>query len=196
MKYLLLSIFILILGVSWHMAALAIVDSATDHFPAIYDIVIERLPVIDLYGIGELAFFIYLAIFGFIFWRSRWPDLPSIIAMLGIFYGLRGFYLLLIPIGAPFDAPDIASRFVLYPYPTHAFFPGGHIGIMFIMAMMINNKTARYLLMTYVLLFGFGSMLTRAHYTVDIIGGLVLGYAVYAWGVKHLRDWIIKPKNT
>ena len=174
-------------GVAFHMYALWLAEKLVDDFPSVTDIFMRELPVLDLFGIGEVGFVLLLAGFGFVLLRQRAGDIGYVFALLGIFYAARGVFLLFMPIGAPADAPGVADRFVLYPYPAHAFFPGGHVGIMFIMSLLIQNLRVRMVFIGAVLLFGAGSIFTRAHYTADIFGGLLLGYAVWAFGEAHLK---------
>lgn len=189
MKKIWLSLAIALAGVGVHMGALALADRLVTIFPAVSDILMDRWPAFDFYLIGELFFAaIILAIIYNILGRQR-PDIARILVMVGIYYAARGIFLLFLPIGAPHGAPLPADRFVFYPYPSHAYFPGGHIGIMFLLARAIRDPRWRRGIIAAALVFGLGTMLTKAHYTADLFGGLLLGYAVSVWGEKHLKRW-------
>ncbi|MFA6511957.1 MAG: hypothetical protein WCV86_02450 [Patescibacteria group bacterium] len=182
-------------GVGLHMLALWVADTYVESFPGVTDIVMRQLPFIDLFGIGEILFLVLMVGFGVILLRDRWCDLGYILALLGIFYACRGVFLILLPIGPPLDAPEVAERFVLYPYAGHAFFPGGHVGIMFILTLLVRSRTLRISCTVAVLLFGLGSIITRAHYTADIAGGLLLAYAVWAFGERYLKKYFTPQQN-
>lgn len=169
---------VLALGVAWHMAALAIVDRTVKTYPSVDDLLLRALPRLNLFGIGEIAFYLFLAAFAFAFFTDPRRDLGRLLLALGLFYGIRGFFLLLFPIGPPLDAVQTADRFALYPYASHAFFPGGHIGIMLLMIFSLTRPRIRLALFIVAALFAFGSLLTRAHYTADLLGGALL-----AWGI-------------
>ena len=173
---------VLAAGVGWHMSAPWLAERASDTFPTIHDVVLDQLPFVDLFGVGEVAFFVLLALFAYVHLGRQRQELPTVLTLLGIFYGLRGFFLLLLPIGAPVDAPALADRFELYPYASHAYFPGGHIGILLLMTLTVRNRSWRTFFVCTILLFGLGSMLTRSHYTADVLGGLMLGYGIWLWG--------------
>lgn len=193
MKKIIIGFLIGIAGVGFHMFSLWVADTTVETFPSVTDIVMQRFPFVNLFGVGEIIFWILLAAFGVTLLRERPWDIGYIFALLGIFYACRGVFLMLLPIGAPADAPAIAERFVLYPYAGHAFFPGGHVGIMFIFTLLVKNSRLRMLLAVAVLLFGFGSVLSRAHYSADIAGGLLLAYAVWAFGERFLlRHFTLK----
>lgn len=175
------------------MMALSITDRLVPVFPSIHDVVLERLPRLDLFFIGELFFAAFLICFAVMYFRERPRDLPYLLVMLGIFYAARGVFLLLLPIGAPLDAPALADRFVLYPFANHAYFPGGHVGILFLMSRTIQHRLFHPLFITATIVFGIGTMLARAHYTADIIGGLLLAYAVEAWARRHCARMFLAP---
>lgn len=163
------------------MTALALADRWVNDFPAIDDVILRNLPKIELFGIGEIIFGLYIFCFAVLFFRQKNFDLPALLTALGIFYGLRGFFLLLLPIGPPIDAFGAAERLTIYPYASHAYFPGGHIGIMTIMALSLRDRRLKTAFIAAAALFGIGSMITRAHYSADLLGGIVLGYAVFVY---------------
>ena len=183
-----IGLFSLGLGVGWHMAALAIAERSVESYPSIDDVILRVLPRIELFGIGETAFFAYLLLFAVLYFRQQDRDCGRLLASLGLFYALRGFFLLLLPIGPPLDAFDPGDRLTIYPYASHAYFPGGHIGIMLLMAWALRRRPLRIGLTMFALLFGFGSMLTRAHYTADILGGVLLAYAIHRLLEKRESD--------
>lgn len=170
---------VLVLGVAWHMAALAIVDRTVKTYPSVDDLLLRNLPRMNLFGIGEIFFFLFLAAFAVAFFSDPKRDLGRLLLALGFFYGIRGLFLLLLPIGPPLDALETADRFALYPYASHAFFPGGHIGIMLLMVAALSRRRIRAILLIVTLLFAFGSLLARAHYTADLLGGALLAYCVW-----------------
>lgn len=180
---------ILALGVILQSVALAIADRYVTTFPAVTDLVQRHLPFINMFWTGELYFFAFMACFAITFFRERRHDLPYVLVLLGLFYATRSVFLLLLPIGSPADAPLISSRFVFYPYPSHAYFPGGHVGILFLMSRSIERRSIRRVLLVATILFGIGSIVTRAHYTADFFGGLLLAYGVEAWAERHCRMW-------
>lgn len=189
MKKISLAFCIALAGVGVHMGALAVVDRLVHTYPAVSDILMDRFPSMNLFLVGEFFFAaIILAIIYNILGKQR-QDIAHILVMVGIYYAARGVFLLFLPIGAPHGAPALVDRFVFYPYAAHAYFPGGHIGIMFLLARAIRDLRWRRAVIAAALIFGIGTLLTKAHYTADLFGGLLLGYAVSVWGEKHLRKY-------
>lgn len=168
------------------MGALALADHTASSFPSVPDVISDHLPYVNLYVAGEVVFWLYLTAFAIVFFRSRPRNMAYLLTLLGIYYASRGAFLLLLPIGPPATAPPAADRFVLYPYAGHAYFPGGHVGLLFLLSRFVPSRGARWGFTVAVLLFGIGSVLAKAHYSADVLGGLLLGYGVFVWGERNL----------
>jgi membrane-associated phospholipid phosphatase len=183
----LVGVLIAALGVAVHMAALAVADRTVSQFPTVPDVLLERLPFFNLFAVGEALFWLYLLLFAVAFFRQQPVPLARVLVLLGIYYAVRGLFLLLLPIGPPPGALPITGRFVLFPYPEHAYFPGGHVGLMFLLALHLKSRRLRWAFVAAAVLYGIGTMLARAHYSADTLGGLLLGYAVFVWGDRNLH---------
>jgi membrane-associated phospholipid phosphatase len=179
------SVFVLALGVAIQFGTLALADRLVPTFPSVYDVTFDVLPRLDFSYIGELFFFLFLALFAIIFFRQPQRDLSSLLIQLGIFYAIRGIFMLLLPIGSPEGTGSVGDRFLLYPYASHAYFPGGHVGIMLLMSLALQRRFLRVGFVVFTILFGFGSMLARAHYAADILAGLLLAYGIVLWREKR-----------
>jgi hypothetical protein len=174
------------LGIAIHYACLTAVERFTRHFPSIPDALIARLPYVDFGVPGELYFFAFLAAVVTVVLRTQRASVASIVVKAGLLYAGRGPFLFFLPIGAPLDAPEVTSRFSLYPFPSHAFFPGGHVGLMTILSLSVRDPRWRRALLGATAVFAFGTLLSRTHYTADAIGGWLLAYAITSWGRRHL----------
>lgn len=183
---------VLVLGLAVHNGLLSIVERLVATYPSVHDVLLERLPYVNFGRAGELYFALFLAIFAVMLFRDQRPDVGRVLTLLGLLYASRGIFLLLLPIGAPVGAPPLQDRFVLYPYAAHAFFPGGHVGLMVLMARLVRRPPWRRWLFLAAAVFAVGTILARTHYTADALGGALLAYAVAAWG----RERILAPDET
>ncbi|MBI2984627.1 MAG: hypothetical protein HYY50_03310 [Candidatus Kerfeldbacteria bacterium] len=179
---------IFLLGHFIHWGALALVDRMVANYPSVSDILLDRLPPLKLFLIGELYFAGLLIFYLWHFSRRQSQDLSYGLAVVGLFYALRGLFLLFLPIGGPHGAIPPTDRFVLWPFPSHAYFPGGHLGLMFLLGFLLRDRQGRRWFLIGAAIFGLGSLLTKAHYTADLLGGLLLGYGVFLYGERALRQ--------
>lgn len=171
------------------MAALAIAERTAGVFPRVPDVLVDRLPLVHFGVWGELAFFAFILVFATVLLRRRWHELPKFLALIGLYYALRGSFLLLVPIGAPLGAALPVDRFTLYPYAAHAFFPGGHFGLMVLLTLWLPTARFRVWFVAATLAFGVGTLLAKTHYSADLLGGALLAYAVYVWGERRGSRW-------
>jgi membrane-associated phospholipid phosphatase len=109
-----------------------------------------------------------------------------------VFYGLRGVFLFVLPLGMPPTAPPLESRFVLWPFPGHAYFPGGHTGMMTVLSLSVISRSWRRAFLVATFAFAFGTLLSRTHYTGDALGGWCIGYAIVLWGRRHV---VMRPAS-
>jgi hypothetical protein len=126
----------------------------------------------------------------------RYSDTYRFAVSLLVFYGIRASLVCFCkspyPDGYDWGYPGIMSIFVPYG-KTADFFYSGHIGICVIIGLEHQNyqrlKMAYYSIFTMTLQV-FLMLVTRAHYTVDLISGFV--YAHYIWILankyKHIVD--------
>ena len=177
-------------GLLIHMVSLKLIEQFTTTFPSLPDVLMARLPYVDFGIPGELYFFAFFVVVAAVLMRSQAERVPSLLAKLGIFYAFRGVFLFLMPIGSPADAPPLASRFVLYPFPSHAYFPGGHVGLMTMLSLSVHETRWRRCFLLATGLFAAGTILARTHYTADSVGGWLLGYAITSWSRRH---FVVRP---
>jgi hypothetical protein len=172
---------VLVAGLGIHMACLAWIGTLVRSFPPVPDVLHACLPYVDFGPPGELVYVAFLVAMATVLFRTQPRTLPSILAALGIFYAIRGIFLFLLPIGLPPTAPPVSDRFVLWPYAEHAFFPGGHTGMMTVLSLSVISTPWRRAFLSVTLAFALGTLLARTHYTADAFGGWLVGYAVILW---------------
>src|SRR5262249_40571554 len=174
------------LGLVAHNLSLTWIERLTSHFPSVPDVLMARLPYVAFGLPGELYFLAFLTTVTTVLVRTQPRTIAAVLTKLGMFYAFRGLFLFFLPIGAPPDAPALENRFVLYPWANHAYFPGGHVGLMTILSLSVQDRRWRRGLLLATALFACGTLLARTHYTGDALGGWLLAYAIISWGRRHL----------
>jgi len=177
---------VLAAGLCMHMGCLTLVERLVPSFPSVPDVLLERLPYVSFGLPGELFFFAFVVAVTWAILRSPTMTASAVLTQLGLFYAVRGLFLFFLPIGSPADAPALTSRFVLYPFASHAYFPGGHAGLMTILSLSVHETRWRRAFLACTIVFAVGTMLARTHYTADWLGGALVGYAIVSWGRRHL----------
>lgn len=172
-------------GLSVHMAALAGIERFVSDFPPVPDVIHARLPYVDFGAPGEMAYGLFMVCVLTRLVRRQSDTLPTVLALLGLFYALRGVFLFLLPIGIPPTAPPLGDRFVLWPFPGHAYFPGGHTGMMTVLSLSVRDRVWRRALIVATIVFAIGTLLSRTHYAADAFGGALLGYGITLWGRRR-----------
>jgi len=179
------------------MGGLRLADRLVPWFPSVPDVIQARLPYFDFGVAGELVFIAFLVTSATLLITRQRRSLPSVICLVGAFYAIRGVFLFLLPIGSPPTAPALSARFVLYPYANHAYFPGGHAGLMTILSLIVEDPLWRRSLLAVTIVFALGSVMARVHYTADVIAGGAVGYALVSWGrgrLAHLSGDDLAPR--
>jgi len=179
-------------GLTLHMASLAGIEQFVHTFPRVPDVLHANLPYVDFGMPGELVYAAFLVTITAVLVKRQPRSLPGILFLLGVFYGLRGVFLFVLPLGMPPTAPPLESRFVLWPFPGHAYFPGGHTGMMTVLSLSVVSRSWRRAFLVATFVFAFGTLLSRTHYTGDALGGWCIGYAIVLWGRRHV---VMRPAS-
>ncbi len=164
-----------------HWSALWWVSQLYRAFQATPDPIMDRLPQINFGWYGEALFLLLLALAIWTFFGRQRSDLPQLFTIIGIFYALRGVLLFVHPIGTPLGAIDPSMRLNIWGFADHAYFPGGHVGLMTIFAMHLRSRPWRIAFWVGLTVFASGTILAKTHYTVDTLVGIMLGYAITVW---------------
>lgn len=189
MKRWIIAILIAAVGVTWHFLALSLIERSVTTFPRVPDVLMDRLPRVDFGLLGETWFFGLITLFAVTHFRRQWRETPAVLTALGLMYLIRGTFLYLFPIGAPLGSVGADARFSIWGHEAHAFFPGGHIAILTVLAMFAPQAWVRRTLWVGLIVFGIGTLLAKTHYTMDSVAGILLGYAVSVWVQRRTRTY-------
>lgn len=130
---------------------------------------------------------IYMSVSWICYGRS-WRVLFS----LGFFYMFRGFvqnlFQMKFPEGYLWEYPSFPSIMVSY-LKTNDFFFSGHVGFPIIIALEFQNTNNKYMMIFCLLTCvfeAFTMIVTRGHYIIDLITGIVVAHWVYMNVEKYI----------
>lgn len=132
-----------------------------------------------------------LAIFSFILLvlPKHLDKIPYYFTTLGLGYLSRALFLSLTPMGNPAgEAP-----FGLLPVILHGMFPSGHIMLILLLFLLTEGEIrgVKLWIGILVLLEIITLILSRGHYSIDIIGGLMVAYIVKDICEKHQQKLVL-----
>lgn len=88
----------------------------------------------------------------------------------------------------------VAVNMAAYPYASHAYFFGGHAALLYLFSFSFKDRRLRTLFLAGATAFVIGSLITRAHYTADVIAGFLIAAGISSWGGRYLSSWTIKTQ--
>jgi hypothetical protein len=166
--------------------------SKGERFPTLSDLILDRLPVIDvsiIYDITCIVIFILVIIY--IIHRREYGRIPYILLLTGIFFIFRGIFVVLTPLGNPADfngSDPLFNGFMKYELGVY---PSGHVGNSFLLLLLVNDKVYRYILSFCLLVIVVTLLLAHCHYSIDILSGFFFAYAIKAFGDRHLKMFVL-----
>jgi len=162
-------------------------------FPTLSDLILDKLPVIDvslIYDLTCIVIFVFVIIY--IIHKKDYERIPLILLLTGIFYTFRGIFVVLTPLGNPADfngSDPLFNGFMKYELGVY---PSGHVGNSFLLLLLVNDKIYRYILSFCLLIVVVTLLLAHCHYSIDILSGFFFAYAIKAFGDKHLYMFVLQ----
>ena len=108
-------------------------------------------------------------------WRAAPSTLPAAATAVALMYLLRAGMIVLTPL-----APAYGEGIFVFPQEQFGTFPSGHTALLTLLALRVPDDRPRLRLFQWamVALMVAGLLLAHGHYSIDIIGGLLLAYFV------------------
>lgn len=160
--------------------------------PMLSDLILDNLPHADvsiLYDIFCMIPVILVVIY--IIHRKDYNRIPFFLVLSGIFYVVRGAFIVLTPFGNPpmFTGSDpLFSGFSHYELGVY---PSGHTGHVFLMYLLVNDRKYRRIIMACLVIVVASLFISHGHYSIDILSGLLFSYAIRSFGERHLMMFVL-----
>jgi hypothetical protein len=155
--------------------------------PMLSDLILDNLPVIDVSLIYDIvALFPIILLLIYIIHKKDYNRIPFFLLMIGLFYIVRGIFIILTPFGNPpmFNGSDpLFHGFANYELGVY---PSGHVGNVFLLLLLVNNITYKWIIGICLIIVILALFLAHGHYSIDILSGLFFSYAIRSYGERHL----------
>ena len=144
--------------------------------PDLLHSLLPHVPEASYVTLGALG--VALALFAVYCARHGRDCMPGFIALVAVMYLLRAGISVLTPLAVARD-----SAVLSFPLFGNVLFPSGHTALAYLLARLTDRTRAPRLHTAQLSLLGaiiVTMLLSRGHYSIDIAGGLLLGYFVSA----------------
>ncbi len=156
--------------------------------PMLSDLILDNLPVVDLSLMYDLLCLVIILIVAvYIIHKKDYKRLPYIMLLSGIFFIVRGIFIVLTPFGNPPEFLGSNPLFNGWSKFELGVYPSGHVGNSFLLLLLVNDRIYRYILTFFLLAIIFALFLSHGHYSIDILSGFLFAYAIRAFGEDYLK---------
>ncbi|MGD0584007.1 MAG: hypothetical protein ABR974_13805 [Bacteroidales bacterium] len=189
-RYFYISILVLSLGFGLNLASQAYLHyymSQGKTLPMLSDLILDNIPYLNVafyYDISNLLTIIVMLTY--IVVRNEYKRIPFILILMGIFYVVRGIFIVLTPFGNPPLFVGSGPPFNGFSKYELGVYPSGHVGNALMFILLTRDKFFRRILLVLILVIIFALFLARGHYSIDIFSGLFFAYAIKSFGERHL----------
>jgi membrane-associated phospholipid phosphatase len=164
--------------------------------PMLSDLILDHLPFYNISLIYDIFCLvpILLALIYFVH-KKDYNRIPLFLLMTGIFYIVRGIFIVLTPFGNPpmFNGSDpLFHGFSNYELGVY---PSGHTGNIFLLFLLVKDKGYKWLIFICLVVVIVALFLARGHYSIDILSGLFFSYAIREFGEKHFEMFDLGNKK-
>ena len=154
--------------------------------PMLSDLILDNIPVLNVALIYDIVALIPIIIaLLFIFQKNNYNRIPFFLLLVGIFYIMRGIFIVLTPFGNPpmFNGSDpLFHGFANYELGVY---PSGHAGFVFLLLLLVKDSVLRWIIGICLIIVICSLFLAHGHYSIDILSGIFFSYAIYSYGEKH-----------
>lgn len=171
------SVALLAVAISATLLSDVIILSGFPGRPRPHDLLFELLPYVNwVRYLTLIALVIGFALFLYYAIRHEPTRIPEFVAVYAVFYLLRAALAVLTPLAsAQGDGPFV------FPMQQYGMFPSGHAGVALVTTLLTSAERALWLhriegMLTAVICVSL--VLAHGHYSIDIAGGMLLGFFV------------------
>ena len=159
--------------------------------PQSSDWLLDRLPswnLVPMLSWGWLALHAWAVGIAVLYYPRR---MPFLLVLLSVYLAVRTVYVFLSPIGAPAEILDMRQLDTLFALVAgeytfqNEFIFSGHTAVPFLFYLFFETRRQKVVMLLGSLCMAFAVLVTRNHYTVDVISAYLIGYSIYT-----LSQWL------
>jgi hypothetical protein len=153
--------------------------------PVSSDWLLDRLPIVNVVPLlswGWLGLHAYAVGTALLYYPRK---LPFLFFLLGVYLCVRTVFVFLSPIGAPESILHMSELDALFPLVAgvytfqNEFIFSGHTAMPFLFALFFETRLQKGIMLAGSAVMAAAVLLTRNHYTVDVISAWFMGYAIF-----------------
>lgn len=160
----------------------------------VVDAVLSRLPVVDLVPVlsyGWLLTHMFALYVGVVYYPRR---LPYLLGTIGLLVVVRTVFVALNPVGAPPGILNLNASYLFQPLRgvlafDNEFFFSGHTALPYLYSLAVRERWLKFTFLAASVAMAVAVLLTRNHYTMDVLGAYFITYSVYRLS-RHLLGWL------
>jgi hypothetical protein len=198
-KYFYIGFFSVIAGMGLNIASQTYLHTYMSEgktLPMLSDLILDNLPVIDLSLVYDIVCLIPIFLmFVYVVHKKEYNRVPFMLLMVGLFYLVRGVFIILTPFGNPpmFEGSNpLFNGFSKYELGVY---PSGHAGNVFMLFLLARDSVYKKIIIVCLTIVIIALFLSHGHYSIDIFSGIFFSYAIKAYGMKHFWMFDLSNKN-
>lgn len=154
--------------------------------PMLSDLILDNLPVLNVSLIYDLfCIVVFATVAIYIVHRKDYNRIPFILLLCGIFFIVRGIFMVLTPFGNPPEFNGSDALFNGFSKYELGVYPSGHVGNSFLLLLLVNDSKYRKIMWIWLAVIITSLFLAHGHYSIDILSGIFFAYAIRAFGNRH-----------
>jgi len=160
-------------------------------FMRLDDPLFKILPSFQIFGpafVWGIFFSIGILLIYPLFFRVR--DFAYTFGQLGLLVFVRNFFVLLCGLKSPAGAVAVTyPGFINYWNFNNDLFFSGHVAVPLLGFFIFKDSKMRYFFLADAIIMALLALVTHKHYSVDILGGIFIGYSSYKFG-----EWLFSKR--
>ncbi|MEM3074724.1 MAG: hypothetical protein QW727_02160 [Candidatus Pacearchaeota archaeon] len=191
-----IGLIILLSGIIINQISSFLINKYFNKAPLLNDLIFTILPHVSIPWAYHIINIIIILIFSFYAFVKKTERIPYFLSLFGIFMFFRGIFMILTPFGNP--SMFYNGNYFLVPPESNIFrfgvYPSGHAGTSFL-AFLLSGGKYKALILGLCFLIIITLFVSRGHYSIDIISGIIFAYAYYCLGEKYLKNKLTIKKK-